>query len=176
MIEADPREPSEEGSGDLEPQSEPIEGEIVEPSDGGRVSVSSSFQGPLPPPNILQGYDDVVPGLASKIVAQWEAETAHRHSTVDYANETDRLTVEKHFDAEKRGQYIGLAGLAMVIAVAVLAILLDEPEVGGGALILVGAPSIVWALRKFSKSPDPPPPTDLSNPEGGPAEGPTQTP
>lgn len=40
--------------------------------------VSASFSGPLPPPEILRAYNDIVPGLAAKIVAQVDRQTDHR--------------------------------------------------------------------------------------------------
>ena len=38
-----------------------------------------SFQGPLPPPDVLRQYDDILPGAAERIIAGSEAERAHRH-------------------------------------------------------------------------------------------------
>jgi hypothetical protein len=34
--------------------------------------VVASFQGPLPPPAILRGYDDFIPGAAERIIAMAE--------------------------------------------------------------------------------------------------------
>ncbi|MBI4827473.1 MAG: DUF2335 domain-containing protein [Nitrospinae bacterium] len=39
---------------------------------------SISFSGPLPPPNILQKYNDVMPGLAERIVNSAEKQASHR--------------------------------------------------------------------------------------------------
>nr|DAH82019.1 MAG TPA: putative membrane protein [Caudoviricetes sp.] len=39
------------------------------------------WQGPLPPPSVLQGYDSVVSGAAERILAMAEKEQSHRHST-----------------------------------------------------------------------------------------------
>ncbi|MEX6507860.1 DUF2335 domain-containing protein [Jiella sp. M17.18] len=36
--------------------------------------------GPLPPPDTLKAFDEVVPGSAERILAAWEGETAHRHA------------------------------------------------------------------------------------------------
>ncbi len=38
------------------------------------------FQGPLPHPSILKAYDIVLPGLAERIIGQWEKQTNHRIS------------------------------------------------------------------------------------------------
>jgi len=41
---------------------------------------TTSFSGPLPPPQALREYDQIVPGLATRIVAQAERQTEHRIS------------------------------------------------------------------------------------------------
>lgn len=40
--------------------------------------VTQSFSGPLPPPVVLREYNDIIPGLADRIVAQAEQQTEHR--------------------------------------------------------------------------------------------------
>ena len=37
-----------------------------------------SFSGPLPPPQILEHYNQIVPGCAEKIISQWENQVGHR--------------------------------------------------------------------------------------------------
>lgn len=39
---------------------------------------ASSFSGPLPPPDLLRGYDEVVPGCADRIITQFEEQGRHR--------------------------------------------------------------------------------------------------
>ena len=41
------------------------------------LSVRASFSGPLPPPELLKQYDEVVPGAADRIISMAEAEQAH---------------------------------------------------------------------------------------------------
>lgn len=43
-----------------------------------QISESSSFSGPLPPPDLLAEYEQVLPGLADRIVRMAEDEGAHR--------------------------------------------------------------------------------------------------
>jgi len=38
-----------------------------------------SFSGPLPPPAVLMGYEEIVPGAAERIIAMAEGEQKHRH-------------------------------------------------------------------------------------------------
>lgn len=39
----------------------------------------SSWQGPLPPPAVVEAYKQIIPDGAERIFKQWESETAHRH-------------------------------------------------------------------------------------------------
>lgn len=39
---------------------------------------AATFSGPIPPPDILQKYDQILPGLAERIMKQAESQTAHR--------------------------------------------------------------------------------------------------
>ena len=57
--------------------------QVVDPSDSEVLEaaiIAAQFSGPLPPPEILQAYDEVVDGGATRIVDQWERETKHRHA------------------------------------------------------------------------------------------------
>ena len=45
-----------------------------------RISSSISMTGPLPPPSILAGYEQVLSGAAERIVSMAEKEQEHRHS------------------------------------------------------------------------------------------------
>ena len=40
--------------------------------------VAAQFSGPIPPPDILAKYNDILPGLADRIMKQAEAKTIHR--------------------------------------------------------------------------------------------------
>lgn len=42
-----------------------------------------SFSGPLPPPEDLAKYDQIVPGAAERIIGMAEAEMKHRHKNED---------------------------------------------------------------------------------------------
>lgn len=42
------------------------------------VTQTATYEGPIPPPGILEEYDRILPGLADRIVQQWERQTIHR--------------------------------------------------------------------------------------------------
>lgn len=43
------------------------------------MSESISFNGPLPPPEYLHGYEQTLPGAADRVISMAEKEQAHRH-------------------------------------------------------------------------------------------------
>jgi uncharacterized membrane protein len=44
------------------------------------VAMQAEFRGPLPPPDMLQRYEQVHPGTAERVLQQFERETQHRHA------------------------------------------------------------------------------------------------
>lgn len=94
-----------------------------------KVSFSS---GPIPPPEILKGYEQTLPGAADRIIAMAEKETNHRH-------DMEKSTSDKEFREARTGQVLGfLIGCLIIIAGVVMAIL-GKPWTGaaivGGAVI-----------------------------------------
>lgn len=75
------------------------------------VAQSSAHSGPMPSPQTLAEYDQVVPGLAREIVDMAKAEQMHRHSMED-------LVVRGEHDASRRGQKFGLAALVLLLLIA----------------------------------------------------------
>jgi uncharacterized membrane protein len=75
------------------------------------VAAAWHYSGPLPTPEMLRGYDSVVPGAAERIVAMAEREQGHRHWL-------DRTFVNYRF--------VGLA-VAALISLAVI---------GGGVFLI----------------------------------------
>ncbi|MGL4598930.1 MAG: DUF2335 domain-containing protein [Bacteroidia bacterium] len=75
----------------------------------------STFIGPIPPPEILRGYNDILPNGAERIVAMAEKQSNHRMSLEDHA-------IREELKQSRRGQLFGLLlgvtglGLATVLA------------------------------------------------------------
>ncbi len=42
------------------------------------VQVTEQFSGPIPPPDVLERYNQIAPGAANRIIAMAEQETGHR--------------------------------------------------------------------------------------------------
>ncbi|MGK7344338.1 MAG: DUF2335 domain-containing protein [Candidatus Nitrospinota bacterium M3_3B_026] len=70
-----------------------------------KVLAEQRFSGPLPHPEVLQNYENVLPGLAERIVAMAEAEQKSRHT-----EETEALRGQLKYAS--RGQWFGF-GISM---------------------------------------------------------------
>lgn len=44
-----------------------------------RIRVASAFRGPIPPPQLLDAYNQIVPNAAERIISMAEREQEHRH-------------------------------------------------------------------------------------------------
>jgi len=103
------------------------------------------FEGPLPPPDVLEKYEAVTPGFAERIVKMAEAEQAHRHTL-------ESTVVEKSFKEAERGQRYGLwIGVVAIVAGSITAGMgatIAGSIIGGGGVI--GLVSVFVLGRLFS--------------------------
>ena len=99
-----------------------------------------AWSGPLPHPQALQAFEDIAPGTAQAIVAEFQAEAKHRRELEKSQN---ALVVQKtHID-----QLIGLAFSLAALLVAAYAAYVGAQWIGGvvgGGVIVSG----IWALRR----------------------------
>lgn len=121
-----------------------------------QVSHQKLHQGPLPAPEDLQHYDDLLPGAAERIFRMAEIEQQHRHeqesksisselSTRDLLQATEKARIEGVMRSDKRGQYLGAA----VSILAILGAIYTAGTQPYVAAALIGLPilGIVKALR-----------------------------
>ncbi len=93
------------------------------------IEVAAAFHGPLPPPDMLRGYEETLPGLAERIVTEAETESAHRREM-----ETTALAAD--ISLARRGQAgAWMIGFAFLIAAVVLVV--SGNAVIGGVLGVV---------------------------------------
>lgn len=99
--------------------------------------IQSEFSGPIPPPNIIKGYEDILPGAA-------ERQSAHRQ-------EMERVMV----NAEARDSLLGvcfafLLGIGCLIASAIIVIYVPE-KTGAISSAMVGITGIASIIVGFIK-------------------------
>lgn len=86
--------------------------------------MQAEFRGPLPPPEVLQHYEDIHPGTAERVLQQFERETQHRHGIERKLVDAQLEIQHAEIPAFRRGQVFGLIiALAGIVAGALCVIL-----------------------------------------------------
>lgn len=109
--------------------------------------IQSEFSGPIPPPNIIAGYEDVVPGAADRIIAMAENQAKHRQSVELF-----------EVKIEARDSLLGIIfafvlGIGSIAAciVVVLTVRENAGAIAGSLLGVTGIGSIVTAFLKTTR-------------------------
>ncbi|MDP2665452.1 MAG: DUF2335 domain-containing protein, partial [bacterium] len=105
------------------------------------------FSGPLPPPEILARYNEIVPGAANRIIEKFERQTEHRI-------EMEGIVIKSGTQKESLGLIFGFIIAMTTIVGGIVAAVLGKPFLGGGLsftglAILVGA--FLFTQAKQSK-------------------------
>lgn len=108
------------------------------------IQVQSQYQGIIPPPAMLQGYENIIPGGAERILKMAEEQHAHRIKMED-----------KVIKSDTRNSFLGVI-FAFLIALIVLfiafyAIKKDKP-ITGAFLSTIGLGSLVGTFIYGTKS------------------------
>jgi uncharacterized membrane protein len=103
------------------------------------VEASYSFMGPIPPPGILAGYNNVIPNGADRVIKMAEKEQAHRHNI--------ETTIVSKESFEKR---VGLV-FAFILALSVLGVssyllIFTEKSGYGLTVFIIELGGLVWAF------------------------------
>lgn len=111
------------------------------------AEVISEFSGPIPPPNIIAGYEEVVPGAADRIIQMAEKQAAHRQSI-------EQMVAK----VEARDSLLGILfafvlGIGSIVAciVVVLTVRENAGAIAGSLLGVTGIGSIVTAFLKTTR-------------------------
>jgi uncharacterized membrane protein len=118
-----------------------------DPNEGGlRESIifrSDEYEGPVPPPALIAGYQQAVPGGGERVLAFAESEQKHRHAL---ENRSMRYSASAHI----LGQVMAFA-LSLTITVFGYELLRNGQSVAGYATLLVGGGSLLRATFRGSK-------------------------
>lgn len=85
---------------------------------------SMMFSGPLPPPDVLAGYDDIIEGGADRLFSMVEKEQAHRLEMKGKLVECQITDTASARRQEGRGQIFALViGLSIILAGVLMTVL-----------------------------------------------------
>lgn len=131
---------------------------VEEDGDEGQFLEGSFFRGPIPPPEILQGYDNISPGFAERVIAMSEREQKARIA------QNDKL-IDSHDKRHRRDSWnFRLSWIPALLSLAGLFYLCkylidhDSPQTAGWVLVAVTVSLVgVFVVRRVvfpSKSGD----------------------
>jgi uncharacterized membrane protein len=111
--------------------------------------IRAIFSGPIPPPDLLQAYEDAVPGLADRLVAMAEKEGDHRRAlemrSLEHEARNNETVVKHYADEVKRGQHYGLViGVTAILAGSLVA--LNGAEIAGS---FIGCGGVIGLVATF---------------------------
>lgn len=97
-----------------------------------RIQRTELYAGPLPPPDTLAKFEQILPGAADRILKQAEAQTQHRIEIEKKVIDSD---IRKSFLGLIFGFIIGLGGIGGGIYLATFGFDVFGPLLSGGSLI-----------------------------------------
>ncbi|EFA3859016.1 TPA: DUF2335 domain-containing protein [Escherichia coli] len=105
------------------------------------VVAHHAFQGPLPPPYLLRGYQDILPDAPERIFQLTEKEFSHRQKMEEKA-------LDGAINRDKRGQLYGLGATIFTVACATLLGLTGHEVLAGTVIGTVVAVAGIFVLRQ----------------------------
>ena len=104
--------------------------------------IQSEFRGPIPPPEIISGYEAIIPGAADRILAMAEKQSQHRQ-------EMEKIKMK----SESRDGLLGILfafvlGIGSIIAAIVIVVLVPQ-NAGAISSALLGMTGIGSIIATF---------------------------
>ena len=133
----------------------PSKSEDIETEDSREIKkiaqvIAQEFSGPIPPPNIIAGYEDVSPGSADRIIRMAEQQSVHRQ-------QMELIQIK----AESRDSLLGvifafMLGIGCIIACIIMVVKVPDAAgvICGSLLGVTGIGSIVTAFLKNTRRSD----------------------
>lgn len=107
------------------------------------VRHETSFSGPLPPPEVIRGYDQILPGGAERIFAMAEREQLFRH-------QLENTAVTGAILKDRRGQWMGFSITIIILLIASISAWRGNTTFAGAliAIDLIGLVSVFVLGRR----------------------------
>ena len=101
--------------------------------------ISAEWQGPLPPPAVLERFNEIVPEGAERIFRMAEAEQKHRI-------EMEQRGLAAEISDTKRGQFLGTLIAAVALIAAAYCATIGAPWIVSVALVSIPIMGVVKAI------------------------------
>ena len=84
----------------------------------------TAFQGPLPPPELMERYNQIVPGAAERILGLFESQVQHRQAL-------EKAVIQSDVGDSRLGLYLGFFVSVVVVIGGVICVLSGYTATGG---------------------------------------------
>lgn len=124
---------------------QPLQAQPVRrPPQAGPVVQFQHYEGPLPHPSTLRGFEEVVPGSADRIITQFEEQGRHRRKQ-------ENRVISHNLLSSTLGQIFAFV-LFMTIAVGGGYLIQEGKDIAGGSAIVASLVSAAYVLRSARKA------------------------
>lgn len=112
------------------------------------VQQATSWSGPIPPPEAIERLNAVEPGLGTRLVQEFIAETDHRR-------QLERQSIRANEGAMKRGQWFAFI-LFLVIALGAIVLGMNDHPTAAVAIagMEIGIPAAAYLYHRRRGQPD----------------------
>lgn len=107
------------------------------------VQTLVSYRGPIPPPHMLADYDEIYPGLATRIITAWDEQRAHRQRLESQTVSGSETRMDR---SQHNALIVSLVGLLIAGAVGIWGSWVAAAII---ALVAVGGPSAATVLARY---------------------------
>lgn len=114
-----------------------------------KISLEQSHSGPLPAPLDFQGYDQIVPGAAERILVMAEKEQAARHEREKAALEELSIYRKEQNQITKRGQWFAFLCVLLIVGLCTYLVVLGEADlaVDLGKWVIIGLAAVFLGYK-----------------------------
>ena len=100
------------------------------------VAATTTFVGPVPPPEVLRQYKEILPSTVEMIFDMSKEEAAHRHSLQNAQLQKKQEELSAYHSDVKRGQYLAFVVTVVAITGATLCAYFNQ---SAAACVIAGA-------------------------------------
>lgn len=97
------------------------------------------YQGPIPPPAIMEGYKNLDPSFPERIMQEFEKNSEHIRTMQETAQNAD-------IENDKRGQYMAFFLTLLLLAIITFSLYLGNMTFAG----IGGMVFIAWIIKSFN--------------------------
>jgi len=119
-------------------------------SHGTMVAAASRFSGPLPPPQLLKGYEEICSGAANRIIKMAESQSKHRQTL-------EKSVITSNIENEKIGMWMTFSLTILLMGFGIYLLINDKNIIAFLAIfgpVIFHAGNYVYNKKREEKVPE----------------------